>query len=95
MNLPVNYDELHFSQRRVVRERYVELQKGLCAHCGEPLNGAAHKDVLKNQLIKNSFQNLSLSGPCIYIIVMKLGSLLGQFIVTAMQFYGSITENKF
>ena len=55
MKLPVNYDELHFSQRRVVRERYVEIQKNLCSHCGEPLNGAAHKDILKKRVDKSLF----------------------------------------
>lgn len=45
MNLPVNYDQLHWTQRKLVRERYIELQGGLCHHCGEPLSGKPSKDV--------------------------------------------------
>lgn len=39
MNLPVNYDQLPFQQRRAVREEYVRVQNGLCAHCRAPLVG--------------------------------------------------------
>ena len=34
MELPVNYNELHFKERRVVREEYIKLQEGKCCHCG-------------------------------------------------------------
>ena len=33
MKLPVNYDELHPYKRKEVREEYVKIQKGKCAHC--------------------------------------------------------------
>lgn len=33
-NLPVEYDTLHWKERRAVREQYIEEQKGLCLHCG-------------------------------------------------------------
>lgn len=36
-NLPVNYDDLHYGERRLVREQYIKEQKGLCWHCGTTL----------------------------------------------------------
>ncbi len=36
--LPVNYDNLTQSERRLVRKQYFELQKGLCCYCNKPLN---------------------------------------------------------
>ena len=39
MQLPVKYDHLSPRQRRIVRERYVELQDGLCYWCRAPLSG--------------------------------------------------------
>lgn len=45
MELPVNYEEMHWSKRKLVREEYVRVQKGLCQHCGEPLSGEPSKEV--------------------------------------------------
>lgn len=39
MQLPVNYNELTFVERRVVREEYIKQQQGLCHHCGASLDG--------------------------------------------------------
>ena len=38
MDLPVNYNETPSKQRKVVREEYIKIQKGLCYHCELPLN---------------------------------------------------------
>lgn len=38
MHLPVEYDKLDWEQRRVVREKYIKKQLGLCCHCFEPLH---------------------------------------------------------
>lgn len=38
MELPVNYSQLHWKDKQKVRKEYIKLQKGLCCHCGEPLN---------------------------------------------------------
>ena len=38
MDLPINYEELHWSQRKIVREEYIKLQRGKCCHCGESLD---------------------------------------------------------
>ena len=38
MELPVNYDKLHYTERRAVREEYIKIQEGKCCHCKEPLD---------------------------------------------------------
>ena len=45
MDLPVNYDKLHYTKRRVVREEYIRLQEGRCCHCKELLDGEPSVDV--------------------------------------------------
>ena len=37
MILPVNYNEIHYSERRAVREEYIKRQNGNCYVCGELL----------------------------------------------------------
>ena len=39
MNLPVNYDELSQSERKIVRELYIKKQKGKCHYCSCDLSG--------------------------------------------------------
>jgi hypothetical protein len=41
LKIPAVYAELEWQERRAVREKYVELQRGLCHHCGAPLTGPA------------------------------------------------------
>lgn len=59
MKLPVNYNLLHFTERKKVRESYVKIQNGLCHYCGNPLNGKASEDVMakriKTDLFPDSF----------------------------------------
>lgn len=38
IDLPAVYEDLGWKQRREVRENYVDLQKGLCYHCGYSLS---------------------------------------------------------
>lgn len=38
MKLPVNYNCIGISDRRVVREEYVSRQQGLCKFCGNSLS---------------------------------------------------------
>lgn len=38
MELPVQYDELPYTEKKAVREEYVRQQEGKCYHCGMPLN---------------------------------------------------------
>lgn len=37
MELPVDYNKLHWTERKEVREEYVRQQDGNCYHCGAPL----------------------------------------------------------
>jgi len=46
MELPVNYNDTHFSVRKLVRQEYITRQKGLCCHCGAPLIGKPTKEML-------------------------------------------------
>lgn len=39
MTLPAVYGDLTRQERRDVRNEYVRLQRGVCSHCGEPLDG--------------------------------------------------------
>lgn len=38
MNLPQHYPSLHWTQRKAVREQYIEEQQGLCYYCKGPLS---------------------------------------------------------
>jgi hypothetical protein len=54
-NLPVNYNALHFSERRLVREQYIHLQGGKCHYCGNPLSGEPTNTVLSRRINKSLF----------------------------------------
>jgi len=45
MKLPVDYNALTPAKRKAVREEYVRLQDGLCAHCKAPLSGKPAPEV--------------------------------------------------
>ena len=55
MCLPINYNNLHYTDRRKVREEYVRRQNGLCYYCKSPLTGPASGDVLKKHITKRIF----------------------------------------
>lgn len=44
-DLPVDYDSLHWKEKRAVRERYIQIQEGMCWYCHEPLDSAPAKSV--------------------------------------------------
>jgi len=37
MDLPVNYEKIHYRERKAVREEYIKVQNGLCYYCKAPL----------------------------------------------------------
>jgi hypothetical protein len=45
LKLPVDYTELEPSEKRLVREQYVQEQKGLCFYCKGSLSVEAPKNV--------------------------------------------------
>lgn len=55
MKLPVNYNNIHWTERKKVREEYVRLQKGLCSHCGMPLSGKPLRDIRELPVDKGLF----------------------------------------
>ncbi len=38
IKLPVKYNDIHISDRWIIRERYIVKQHGLCAHCHSDLS---------------------------------------------------------
>lgn len=63
MKLPVNYDELEQSERRLVREEYIRVQEGLCQHCNEPLDSEASEDVMSMKINESLFPPRFLDWP--------------------------------
>lgn len=55
MNLPVDYTKLQPHERRAVREKYIEIQEGLCAECKAPLSGSAGDFAKGKHINKNLF----------------------------------------
>lgn len=55
MELPTNYDELHYTERRAVREAYIKQQGGICCHCGASLSDAAATSVKSTPINKRLF----------------------------------------
>lgn len=55
MELPVNYSGLHWREKRVVREEYINQQGGICYHCEKPLNGEPARDIASKSINKRLF----------------------------------------
>lgn len=55
MKLPVNYDKLHWTERKKVREEYTRIQGGKCHHCGCDLTGPPAGKVLARKVNKSLF----------------------------------------
>jgi hypothetical protein len=55
MDLPVNYNKINPSDRRLVREEYIRLQDGLCSHCGNSIDGDPTADILKLAVNRSKF----------------------------------------
>lgn len=52
LELPAHYPSLTSDQRRLVRNRYVAIQYGLCAHCGGHLDGEPSPEAAKMRVSK-------------------------------------------
>lgn len=55
--LPVDYTELTFLERKLVREQYIKEQKNLCYYCKSPLNEKPPKDITDKKINWNLFPN--------------------------------------
>lgn len=53
--IPALYSRLGASRRAAVRDRYVEVQHGLCYHCLRPLDGQPASEVLAKKVNWNAF----------------------------------------
>ena len=52
---PKNYNELHWKERRTLREEYVAHQDGVCYYCKAPLSGPPAMNVIKKSIDKRLF----------------------------------------
>jgi hypothetical protein len=55
MPLPAKYDALSPAMKRVVRQDYIRLQKGMCAHCGRQLTSAPDRKVTRKPITREFF----------------------------------------
>lgn len=46
IELPANYDELHWTEKKQVREQYIKLQDGKCYYCGISLIDTPRDDIM-------------------------------------------------
>lgn len=63
VEIPAHYPTLAPAQRRLVREEYVKRQRGLCAHCGQPLDKNPARHVLDKKLNMRLFPTTFLHWP--------------------------------
>ena len=63
MELPVDYNELSFPMRRIVREEYVRRQNGLCHYCGYPLVGDPRPDIKAKKIKASLFPSGMFNHP--------------------------------
>ncbi len=62
-NLPVNYDELHSTERRAVRFQYINQQKNLCYYCGCSLDENPPKHITDKDINLKLFPKNFLEHP--------------------------------
>jgi len=55
MNLPVNYTNLNYKDKRAIREEYIKLQHGKCYHCGKSLDMPPSSEVRNRPVDKTLF----------------------------------------
>jgi hypothetical protein len=48
--LPTNYDDLHWTERKVVREQYIKEQENKCYYCGCSLNESPPKVITSKKI---------------------------------------------
>ncbi len=53
--LPVNYNELHWTEIKVVRELYVRQQQERCCFCGELLTNKSRSDIASKPIRRSAF----------------------------------------
>jgi hypothetical protein len=61
--LPVNYENLHWTERKVVREQYVKEQENKCMYCGFSLSGEPPEYIIARKINWNLFPQNFLKYP--------------------------------
>lgn len=77
MKLPVNYNDISFSTRRLVREEYIKIQDGKCCYCQEPIDDKPSKEVLKKKIDKSLFPDTFFKWPIHLHHCHKTGMTIG------------------
>ncbi len=55
IELPVNYNSLHYTERRLIREEYITQQNGKCYYCDSQLNEEPSDSVKQKPIDKHLF----------------------------------------
>ena len=63
MILPVDYTKIPFKERYLVREQYIEEQKGLCMHCNCPLDKEPPEEITEKSIAWDLFPEGFLKYP--------------------------------
>lgn len=61
--LPVDYNKLHWSERKIVRLQYVKEQNGICYYCGCPLSEEAPQHIKEKEIEWDFFPENFLQYP--------------------------------
>jgi len=57
------YDSLHWQERKVVREQYIQQQNGLCMFCRSPLKEKPPEEITDKEIDLRLFPNNFLDNP--------------------------------
>jgi len=55
MNLPIDYNNSNWLQKRAAREEYIKRQQGKCLYCGTSLNASPPEKIIKKHINKKLF----------------------------------------
>jgi hypothetical protein len=92
MNLPVNYNDLSVTYKRMVREEYQWQQRGICCHCGELLSENPSIEVLNmninKQLFPKGFFNWPIHLHHNHETGMTIGAVHNRCNAALWQYYG-------
>ena len=62
-NLPVNYERLHWTERKIVREQYIKEQENKCYFCGSSLDNPPPKEITDKRINWDLFPENFLKYP--------------------------------
>ncbi len=77
MDLPADYTKMHWTERRLVRNQYVELQEGKCQHCGADLSGPPTTEVDRLKVNRKLFPKSFFKYPVHLHHCHKTGMTIG------------------